>query len=104
MRTRIQLGGNTALRAIFLAITAINGINAQTVIDLKTQAHNVDFTAEPWTRPVKTGTALPATCAAGDFFFNTNATAGQNLYGCVATNTWILQGGVPASVIQGPMD
>ncbi len=40
------------------------------------------------TAPAKTGTALPATCAAGDQFFKTDAAAGQNLYFCTAANTW----------------
>lgn len=38
----------------------------------------------------KRGTATPTTCATGDLFFDTDATAGQNLFGCTATNTWTL--------------
>lgn len=38
------------------------------------------------------GTSLPGTCTVGDLFFDTDATAGQNWYGCTATNTWNLQG------------
>ena len=45
------------------------------------------------TRPVKTGTVLPAQCAAGEMFFKSNAAAGANLYGCVAANTWAVQSG-----------
>lgn len=37
------------------------------------------------------GTSLPATCAIGDLFFKTDATAGQNIYECSATNTWTQQ-------------
>ena len=66
---------------------------AQTQVDLKTQAKAVDFSTAPETKPVKTGTALPATCAVGDMYFLTTATAGSNLYGCVAVNTWSLQSG-----------
>ena len=44
-------------------------------------------------RAVKFGTTLPATCWAGDIFFKTDATAGSNLYACVALNTWVVQGG-----------
>src|SRR5579883_2834469 len=40
------------------------------------------------TKPVKTGTALPATCSVGEEFFKTDAPAGQNQYGCTSTNTW----------------
>jgi hypothetical protein len=41
---------------------------------------------------VKSGNATPATCAVGELFYNTAATAGRNLYGCTATNTWTLLG------------
>lgn len=41
----------------------------------------------------KTGTALPATCTVGDVFFDTDATAGSNWYGCTASDTWNLLGG-----------
>ncbi len=63
------------------------------MINLGTQGRNVDFSNAPSTRPVKTGTALPGTCATGDLFFNTSAPAGQNLFGCAAPNTWALAGG-----------
>jgi hypothetical protein len=67
---------------------------AQTQIDLRTQAKNIDFSAASSTRPIKTGTALPATCVVGNMFFETNAPAGANLYGCTAANTWSVQGGI----------
>jgi hypothetical protein len=38
------------------------------------------------TAPIKTGTTIPATCVVGDMFYKSDATAGQNLYGCTATN------------------
>lgn len=38
--------------------------------------------------------ALPATCVRGELLYKTDATAGQNLYACTATNTWTAQGGV----------
>lgn len=38
-------------------------------------------------------TTAPATCTVGQLFFDTDATAGQNIYGCTATDTWTLQGG-----------
>lgn len=46
--------------------------------------------------PIKTGPVLPATCSAGDMFFNTTAPAGANLYGCAASNTWTVEGGFPS--------
>jgi len=50
------------------------------------------ITGKTATAPVKAATSLPATCAIGDLFFKTDATAGQNMYGCTATNTWTLLG------------
>jgi len=52
-------------------------------------------------RPIKIGTTLPATCTAGDLFFNTNGPPGLNLYGCVTPNTWSLQGGAPTVSTDG---
>lgn len=52
-----------------------------------------DLSTKTSTRPVKTGTSTPATCGVGELFFDTDATAGQNLFGCTATNTWTLLGG-----------
>ena len=65
----------------------------QTQVDLRTQAKTVDFTLAPETRPVKTGTVIPATCSLGDLFFLTTAVAGANLYACTAVNLWSLQSG-----------
>lgn len=52
-----------------------------------------DFSGASTTKPMKTGTAAPGTCTVGEFFYDTDATAGQNVYACTATNTWTLQGG-----------
>jgi hypothetical protein len=67
-------------------------LNAQTAIDLRTQAKSVDFSSAAHTKPSKVGTALPATCTVGETFFNSSAPSGQNLYGCTATNSWSLLG------------
>jgi len=64
-----------------------------TTIDLKAQSKNVDFTSAISTRPFKSGAALPATCSVEEMFYLTSATAGTNLYGCTAPNTWALEGG-----------
>ena len=78
-----------------VAIVVLSGATsfAQTRIDLRSQGKTVDFSGATFTRPIKTGTALPAACDAGDLFFRTNATPGQNLYGCAATNTWMVMSG-----------
>lgn len=39
------------------------------------------------------GTSAPGTCTGGDVFFDTDATAGLNFYGCTATDTWTLLSG-----------
>ncbi|MGH9661536.1 MAG: hypothetical protein ACRD96_23515, partial [Bryobacteraceae bacterium] len=75
---------------IALAIPACFG---QTQVDLPTQSKRVDFSQAAQTRPVKTGTALPPACLAGEMFFKTDATAGANLNGCTSTNTWTQLGG-----------
>lgn len=67
-------------------------IQGQTRVDLRNQSKQVDFTTAISTRPLKLGTILPPTCTTGELFFNSGAPAGSNLYGCAATNTWILEG------------
>ena len=73
---------------------------AQTQVDLRTQSKGVDFTAAQSTKPFKSGGTLPATCAQGEMFFLTAASAGTNLYGCTATNTWTLQTGGGGGTVQ----
>lgn len=48
--------------------------------------------------PYSIGTTAPVTCTAGDVFFKTNATAGQNIYGCTTGNVWTLVSGAVLSV------
>lgn len=36
----------------------------------------------------KTGTTAPATCSAGQVFFDSDATLGKNWFGCTGTNIW----------------
>lgn len=79
-------------RILFAALLAA-AADGQTVLSLDTQSKNVDFTKAAFTRPVKTGTILPSTCSVGDLFFQTNAVAGSNLYGCASANTWSAQSG-----------
>ncbi|HPQ14587.1 MAG TPA: hypothetical protein PLP04_05125 [Bryobacteraceae bacterium] len=86
------------MKRILLAICVLTAgaaspAGAQTRVDLRTQGKNVDFSAAASTRPVRTGTALPSSCAVGEMFFKTDATPGQNLYACTAQNVWTLQCG-----------
>ena len=77
--------------AITLAVPSASP--AQTRIDVRTQTKSIDFSNALSTRPFKTGTTLPATCAVGEAFFKTDAAAGQNWFGCTSTNTWMHQSG-----------
>lgn len=51
----------------------------------------------------KVGTTAPATCAVGEVFFDSDATAGSNWYGCTASNTWTLLGGGGSSSFDYPL-
>lgn len=55
-----------------------------------TVAARWDFSGAASTSPNKKGlaAAIPATCTVGDTYFATDATAGANIYGCTASNTW----------------
>jgi hypothetical protein len=77
---------------LWLALSAVT-VSGQTQVDLQTQSKRVDFTQAPMTAPVKAGATLPAACTVGQLFYDTDAPAGQNLYGCTAVDTWSLQGG-----------
>src|ERR1700693_5206970 len=78
---------------VLLILLAGTGF-AQTVttLNLSTQGHNPDFSNFPFTRPISVGSAIPPTCQMGQLFFNTTATAGQNMYACTQTNTWAVMG------------
>jgi len=54
----------------------------------RTMKGDWDATSARTTKPAKAGTALPATCATGEAFFNTGATGGQNLHLCKPDNAW----------------
>lgn len=77
-----------------LVVSSLFGISmlGQTQVDLRTQSKSVDFQTAPYTRPIQSGSSLPATCTPSAVFFLTTALAGANIYGCVGTNTWAVQG------------
>jgi hypothetical protein len=47
-----------------------------------------DASQARWTKPFLASASQPATCAVGEVMFDTDATAGQNIYLCTATDTW----------------
>lgn len=65
----------------FFAILTLSG---QTQLDWTTQIRS---------KPIKSGTVLPAACSVGDLFLKTDATVGRNLYACLSRNAWTLQSG-----------
>jgi hypothetical protein len=77
-------------RAILVAAFLIGTTNGQTQVDLRTQSKIVNFSGAPSTQPFQSGTVLPAACLVDQAFFQTNAPAGLNLYGCTAVNSWTL--------------
>ena len=62
---------------------------AQTRIDLRSQGKSVNFSSADSTVPFKSGAVVPATCQAGEVFFQTGGTAGNNIHFCKTPNTWI---------------
>jgi hypothetical protein len=75
-------------KAIIFLMAAAPFAGAQTQVDLATQSKRVDFSGAPSTKPAQVGSALPPVCSTGQIFFDSSAPAGQNLYGCTATNIW----------------
>lgn len=78
---------------LILLIMATPFAGGQTRVDLQYQSKGVDFSRALSTKPAQVGTVIPVLCSTGQIFFDANSVAGQNLYGCTATNTWTLLGG-----------
>src|SRR5688572_22435364 len=72
---------------------AAAAVYSQTQLDLGQQAKNIDFSQATLTRPVRSGTSMPVTCAIGEMFYLTNGTAGRNSFVCTAPNSWTVIGG-----------
>ncbi len=89
------------LAGLFILAGASFLVRGQTVIDLKTQTKSVDFTGAAYTKPFKSGSALPATCGTGEAFLNSGAPAGKNFYTCTSTNTWTIQSGSSLPNVSG---
>ena len=81
-----------AAAALGAFLPIVVSVEAQTAVDLKTQAKRVDFASALSTRPMKTGSSLPASCDTGEAFVRTDVAAGGNLYICTAADTWSVQG------------
>lgn len=75
-----------ALTALW--IFAIPCAAQQVINGSRTLLGNWDASGANTTKPAKTGSALPGTCGVGEFFFNSSASPGANLYLCAAANVW----------------
>lgn len=72
-----------------ISVTNGDGVSGNPTLAL---ASTFDISGKTSTKPMKTGTTLPGTCAVGEYFMDTDAAVGQNTYACTSTNTWTLQG------------
>lgn len=91
MRRWLWIPAATLSTAAILWAVTVNG-SLEILGTLK--AHVVDFSSSASTSPMKVGTTLPGSCMVGQAFFKSDATPGQNIYLCPASNTWTpIQGG-----------
>ncbi len=100
VRTALNTTVARAVTGTANEITATNG-NGVSGSPTLSIADAFDISGKTSTAPIKKGTALPGTCSIGQFFFDTDATAGSNLFACTASNTWTLQGGGGGSIGPG---
>lgn len=78
------------VRKLALGLVVCAVAQAQTRLDLRSQTKNIDFSEAVSTRPFRVSSSLPATCATGEMLFHTGAPAGNNVYGCIAKDTWVV--------------
>ena len=81
----------TAILALVCVLAFSMGppARAQTTINgSRTILGNWDASGAAPTKACTAGTSPPGTCAVGECFFDTDATAGQNVSLCTATDTW----------------
>jgi hypothetical protein len=84
----------TIKRTLVLALSAGWLLTGQTTINGGRQISGPwDASGALSTKPARSGTTLPSTCAVGEQFFKTDATAGQNLHFCTAVNVWTQMSG-----------
>jgi hypothetical protein len=88
----VRIWQESFMRKMIITLVLASAGAGQTTVDLRTQSKGMDFRNAIATMPFKTNAALPANCDTGEMFFRTGALAGQNVFGCAAPNTWVLQG------------
>lgn len=92
-------------RLIVLILCAAGLFGQSTVNGNRTMGTDsvLDASGALKTKPHKSGlsASIPATCAVGETYFKTDATAGQNTFACTGVNTWTLQGSAPGMLDPG---
>jgi hypothetical protein len=88
-------------RVLAICILCSPGVWAQsTVTGSRTVQGSWDASGASATKPAKAGATLPVSCFSGEFFFNTAAGSGQNIYLCNPNNTWAqVNAGAGAGVV-----
>lgn len=77
------------MKTLILSLILTLGLCAQTTINgSRTILGAWDASGATTTKPAKTGTTDPATCAVGEFFVNTTTASNPLTKQCVATNIW----------------
>lgn len=94
LMTNTTLGVDTSLIPGLFEANTFTGVNLfRGGLEASGVSAGVDFRgAESGTSPVQTGTTPPGTCVTGQLFFDTDAVAGNNLFGCTNSGTWVLLG------------
>lgn len=87
---------SVARRLLITPLIAAALASAQTQVDLQHQARGIDFTASSYTKPIRMGSALPASCGVGEAYLLTSAAAGANVYICLQANQWTAQSQSPS--------
>jgi hypothetical protein len=96
-----RLAFSFQLATILLGTVSL--LAGQTVVNGgRTQIGPWDASGATYTIPAKRGLTaqLPTTCTQGAEYFATDATAGQNIYLCTATNTWTQQAAGTTTFLQ----
>lgn len=96
------IGGATGVTSVSGTTSEIAVANGTTTAVVSVAAA-FDISGHTSTAPIKKGTSLPATCAVGQLYNKTDATATSVIYACTSTNTWTAQGasGGGSSITQG---
>lgn len=83
-----QFSGMRLLLLLLLPLLA----TAQTQLDIERQGKRVDFLRPPFASPLRLGSTLPLTCTAGELYFLTSATPGNNIHVCYSNGNWAITG------------